>query len=127
MAVIVSCIIWAAAISVPLPAGTAGVDATRNAAPTIWRDPGDISSLNLYYGPGGREHEPTGDFTFVSEDKKGTSPKFDILDQQGTRWRAKLGEEAQPELPSPACYGPPAIMPTKTTTCPNCAWRECRN
>jgi len=64
---------------------------------SLWSDPGDISSLNLRYGSGGKAHEPAGKFKFVKEDKQGTSAKFDIEDEQGVRWRAKLGEEAKPE------------------------------
>ena len=63
----------------------------------LWRDPGNIASLNLLYGPGGKEHQPSGTFTFVKEDKEGTSPKFEIVDAQGVRWKAKLGEETKSE------------------------------
>jgi hypothetical protein len=63
----------------------------------IWRDRGNIASLNLVYGPGGKEHQPAGKFTFVKEDKQGTSPKFEIVDEQGVRWKAKLGEETKSE------------------------------
>src|SRR5450755_1444757 len=61
------------------------------------RDQAKIGSLNLFYGPGGKEHQPAGKFTFVKEDKEGTSPKFDVVDEQGVRWRAKLGEEVKSE------------------------------
>jgi hypothetical protein len=63
----------------------------------LWRDRGDIASLNLLYGPGGKEHQPAGKFTFLKEDKQGTAPKFEILDEQGVRWKAKLGEETKSE------------------------------
>jgi len=65
----------------------------------IWRDPGDVASLNLLYGAGGKEHapNPNGKYTFVKEDTEGTSPKFDIEDAQGTRWKVKLGLEPQSE------------------------------
>jgi len=61
------------------------------------RDPGNIRSLNLFYGPGGKEHQPAGKFTFVKEDQEGTSPKFEIVDEQGVHWKAKLGEETRSE------------------------------
>ena len=68
--------------------------ATTNAPSTgpirsggLWHDPGTIGSLNLFYGPGGKEHQPAGKFTFVKEDKEGTSPKFEVVDDQGVRWR----------------------------------------
>jgi hypothetical protein len=87
----------AALCLLPRATDAAGVKAEPNAAATIWRDPGDIASLNLYYGAGGKKHEPAGDFTFISEDKGGSTPKFDIVDENGASWRGKLGEEAQPE------------------------------
>ncbi|MBZ5538822.1 MAG: DUF493 domain-containing protein [Acidobacteriia bacterium] len=70
-----------------------------NLPEVIWRDPGDVASLNLLYGAGGKEHapDPNGKFTFVKEDKQGTSPKFDIKDEQGVQWKVKLGQEPQSE------------------------------
>jgi len=71
---------------------------TKSGAPaSLWHDPGDISSLNVRHRSVGKAHEPDGKFKFVKEDKEGTSAKFDIEDEQGVRWRAKLGEEAKPE------------------------------
>lgn len=66
-------------------------------AAVLWRDPGDIASRNLFYGPGGKAHEPRGAFTFKEEDMAGTSPKFDVVDHDGVRWRVKMGPEARPE------------------------------
>ncbi len=63
----------------------------------LWRDPVDITSRNLYYGPGGKAHEPSGTFTFEKEDRGGSNPKFDVIDQNGVKWGAKLDEEARPE------------------------------
>jgi hypothetical protein len=65
----------------------------------IWRDPGDIPSMNLVYGAGGSEHapDPHGTYTFDKEDMNGTSPKFDVKDERGIKWRIKLGEEPQAE------------------------------
>ena len=72
---------------------------TANLPELIWRDPGDVASLNLHYGAGGQAHapDPNGKFTFVKEDRGGTSPKFDITDEQGVQWRVKLGQEPQSE------------------------------
>lgn len=77
-------------------------EAAENAAslPTaIWRDAGDPSALNLYYGSGGKEHapDPSGTYMFSKEDLDGTSPKFDVEDAHGVKWRVKLGEEPQSE------------------------------
>ena len=63
----------------------------------IWRNPGDITSRDLYYGPGGKKHAPGGGFFFVKEDLEGSSPKFTIKDKNGVQWKVKLGPEAQPE------------------------------
>src|SRR6185436_6500548 len=51
----------------------------------LWREPKDISSLNLFYGIGGKEHEPRGPFTFVKEDLDGSRPKYVVEDQSGTK------------------------------------------
>ena len=73
--------------------------AAANLPAVIWRDPGDVASLNLLYGAGGKEHAPYADskYTFVKEDKQGTSPKFDGTDEQGVQWKVKLGQEPQSE------------------------------
>jgi len=63
----------------------------------LWREPKDIRSENLFYGPGGKEHEPHGPFTFVKEDMDGTNPKYDVRDEEGVKWKIKLGAEARPE------------------------------
>jgi len=65
----------------------------------LWRDPGDVSALDLMGGPGGRDNAPKsgGHYTFVKEDLNGTSTKFYIRDADGVEWLAKIGEEARPE------------------------------
>jgi len=65
---------------------------------TLWRDPADIASRNLLYGSGGEGHQPRGTFTFVQEDLEGSNPKFDVRDQDGVKWKVKLGAEARPEV-----------------------------
>jgi hypothetical protein len=70
-----------------------------NLPEVVWRDPGDITSLNLLYGIGGEEDapDPNAKFTFVSEDMQSSNPKFDIKDDQGAEWKVKLGQETQAE------------------------------
>lgn len=63
----------------------------------IWSDPGDISSKNLLYGSGGEKDQPRPPVVFEKEDTKGSNPKFDVHDQDGTKWKVKLGVEAKPE------------------------------
>ena len=63
----------------------------------LWRNPADVTSRNLFYGPGGKEHAPHGAFAFIKEDLDGTNPKFVAQDQDGVKWKIKLGAEARPE------------------------------
>jgi hypothetical protein len=63
----------------------------------LWKDPVDLESRDLFYGPGGPRHVPHGTFTFVKEDLDGTNPKFVVRDQDGQKWKVKLGIEARPE------------------------------
>jgi len=69
-----------------------------NAPAVLWRKPVDIASRDLFYGPGGQEHQPHEPYTFLKEDLDGTSPKFDVEDRDGVKWKVKLGEEARPEI-----------------------------
>ena len=73
------------------------VESTANPPAVLWRNPKDIRSRNLYYGPGGKAHEPQGPFTFVKEDRDGSNPKFVVRDEAGVKWKVKMGEEARPE------------------------------
>jgi len=66
---------------------------------SLWRDPGDIPSLNLAFGEGGKEHAPRPDavYTFEKEDLGGSTAKFYVTDQDGVEWLVKVGDEARPE------------------------------
>ena len=63
----------------------------------LWTSPGEIRHRNLFFGPGGQKNRPHTSFTFVREDLDGSSPKFYVRDQNGTKWKVKLGPEARPE------------------------------
>jgi hypothetical protein len=63
----------------------------------VWEYPKDIATRNLFYGPGGKAHVPRGTFTFAKEDLEGSNPKFEVTDQDGVKWKVKMGEEARPE------------------------------
>jgi hypothetical protein len=65
--------------------------------PVLWREPQDVDRRDLFYGPGGEEHQPRGTFTFVDEDLDGSNPKFNVRDDAGMKWKIKLGAEARPE------------------------------
>ncbi len=70
---------------------------TANARPVLWQDPTDLETRDLFYGPGGPEHQPKAPFTFVEEDKSGSNPKFIVRDGNGVKWTVKMGAEARPE------------------------------
>jgi hypothetical protein len=99
-------ITMAAALSVPVSgavkkrhhATEAKVESTESLPAVLWRNPTDIESRDLFYGPGGKVHQPpNGTFTFIKEDLDGSNPKFVVRDQNGMKWKVKLGEEARPE------------------------------
>jgi hypothetical protein len=70
----------------------------KNAQAVLWSDPADIQSRNLFYGPGGKQHQPVGtSFTFVDEDLNGSNPKYNVKAEDGVKWKIKLGAEARPE------------------------------
>lgn len=73
--------------------------AAQIAAPAavIWHDRGDAAALDLTTGPGGTNHEPGIDFTFIEESDSGTSPKFIVEDERGITWKVKLGDEVKSE------------------------------
>jgi len=66
-------------------------------AAVLWRDLGDVAALNLLDGPGGKTRAPGTDFKFIKESKTGTAPKFEVEDENGAKWKVKLGPEAKPE------------------------------
>lgn len=72
-------------------------DSTGVVASELWNQPTDIASRNLFFGPGGDAHQPGKTFTFVKEDPHGSNPKFTVKDENGVKWKVKLGDEAQPE------------------------------
>ncbi|HWQ32762.1 MAG TPA: hypothetical protein VNQ79_07900 [Blastocatellia bacterium] len=69
----------------------------KSAKALLWSEPTDLASRKLLYGPGGQEHAPSGTFTFIEEDHGGYNPKFTVRDQQGRKWKVKLGPEAKSE------------------------------
>jgi hypothetical protein len=66
--------------------------------PVLWREPVDITSRNLYWGPGGEAMKPDlRRITFIKEEKGGYSTKYRVRDAGGREWVAKIGKEAQSE------------------------------
>jgi hypothetical protein len=69
-----------------------------SAPAVIWREPTDIKTRDLYWGPGGQEDAPKGSLTYIQEKFNGVNPKFDVRDEDGIRWGVKFGKEARPEV-----------------------------
>ena len=86
-----------AGIAVAVGMQVRGTAAEETQAPILWTDRGDIRALDLIGGAGGKEHQPTGKFTFVKEETDGSNPKFILRDEQGVQWKAKLGPEVKSE------------------------------
>jgi hypothetical protein len=64
----------------------------------LWRRPVDISSRDLFLGPGGTSMRPDlRRLTFIKEEKGGYSKKYRVRDASGREWVAKIGKEAQAE------------------------------
>jgi hypothetical protein len=73
--------------------------AEESAGPgSLWTDPINLESRDLYYGSGGEKRAPQGGITFQKEDLSGTNPKMDVTDEAGVKWKLKLGSEARPEV-----------------------------
>ncbi len=67
----------------------------------LWQEPLDITSRDLYEGPGGSALRPKKTtFTFVARDTGGWSPGFDVRSVDALDWSVKLGPEAQSEVVS---------------------------
>src|SRR5207248_8110540 len=64
----------------------------------LWRDPGDVASLDLENGVGGIEMQPRPPFMFVKEDPSGSNPKVFVKDQNGRNWNVKWSKEAHSDV-----------------------------
>jgi hypothetical protein len=70
----------------------------NNGAPTLWHEPIDLTSRDLFLGPGGESMTPDlSSITFIEEDKSGSNKKYRVKDGAGREWVVKLGQEAQSE------------------------------
>ncbi len=67
---------------------------------SLWVEPDDIASLDLFYGPGGRGLVPRSDvvYLFRKEDTRGHSGGYDVEAPDRTKWDVKIGDEARPEI-----------------------------
>lgn len=66
--------------------------------PILWQRPDNISSRDLFLGPGGTAMRPNlRRITFIKEEKGGYSKKYRVRDGSGREWVVKIGKEAQSE------------------------------
>jgi hypothetical protein len=66
--------------------------------PVLWKQPSNISSRDLFEGPGGAAMRPDlRQLTFLKQETGGYSKKYRVRDASGHEWVAKVGKEAQPE------------------------------
>ena len=67
---------------------------------SLWVEPADPASLDLFYGPGGKRLVPRTDvaYQFRKEDTRGHSGGYDVVGPDGLKWKVKIGDEAQPEV-----------------------------
>ncbi len=69
-----------------------------NAQAVLWKEPTDISSRDLFLGPGGEGMKPDlSKVTFLSDETKSYSTKYRVRDGSGNEWVVKVGPEAQSE------------------------------
>lgn len=69
-----------------------------NATRVLWNEPGNISSRDLFLGPGGAAMKPNlSRVTFIKVETGGFSTKYRVKDGSGRTWVAKVGQEARPE------------------------------
>ena len=92
----------------------------------LWSEPTDVERRDLFYGPGGRAHQPHGTFTFVREDLDGSRQKFEGRDADRMQWKAKrIGARARKRRPVVRC-GLSATPPKRSTASTKFASTRCR-
>jgi hypothetical protein len=66
----------------------------------LWVTPTDVAQRDLLYGPGGKNGAPPLDARFKAGrfDGAGNSVGYEVIDPRGRKWKAKLGQEVQPEI-----------------------------
>jgi hypothetical protein len=87
-------------VAASLPLSDAAISGAAVAQETsmLWSDPGAVEMRDLTWGPGGPNRSPKPPFTFIEEDLDGTSPKIEVEDSAGVKWKVKFGEEVNAEL-----------------------------
>ena len=94
------CAASASPLALAAPRAAAGVERTAGPVTSLWAEPADPASLDLFYGPGGQRLVPRTDvaYQFRREDTRGHSGGYDVVGPDGRKWKVKIGDEAQPEV-----------------------------
>jgi hypothetical protein len=96
--ILLAIIVCISAIEVGVAAKSKKKKQGPQGTPILWRQPADISSRDLYLGPGGANMRPDlRRITFIKEEKGGYSKKYRVRDASERVWVAKIGKEAQSE------------------------------
>ena len=81
----------------PFEASPQSSASTPASKAVIWRDPGNVETLDFIMGPGGSEKAPTPPFVFQEELQGGSRPKILVNDAKRNQWAVKWGSEAKAE------------------------------
>ena len=80
-------------------AGSAAQAQQAGPKAVLWKDPGNIAALDLFWGHGAADRAPKGPFAFLKVDTAGgVQPKIDVRDATGREWDVKFGEEVHAEI-----------------------------
>src|SRR5438552_4437875 len=74
-----------------------GVETLPEAPADLWREPTDITTRDLFLGPGGDARPDLSHISFLKVDVGGHTKKWRVRDAAGNEWVVKFGNEAQPE------------------------------
>ncbi|MFN2597526.1 MAG: hypothetical protein ABR563_10125 [Pyrinomonadaceae bacterium] len=79
-------------------AGEKSAAAAAQGTPVLWRDPGDVSALDLSQLAHPDADKPDlSKLTYVRDEQTGYSVKYHVKDGAGKSWVVKVGNEARPE------------------------------
>jgi hypothetical protein len=97
---IIAAVIGMAAACAPTMRSTVSRPLDADELRQLWVEPADITTRDLFHGPGGKDGEPDPNavYTVTGVDSTGYSRGYDVEDPEGDEWKVKLGNEVQPEI-----------------------------